>query len=121
MNRGGVAAANGATGHSVEHDRLAYWTPRDIARRNVTGRLADILADAEIQVVLAKALFRESLRMPELRIAWVEVNEDSFPESKLQSLGGQVSADVDQKVGTARQVQQLVPAQPEAARCAVDN
>ena len=41
----------------------------DTARRNVAERLADILADAEIVMVIAQTLLSEAFGLPELRVA----------------------------------------------------
>jgi hypothetical protein len=80
--------------------------------RDRTERLANVLADAEVAIVIAQPVFSEAGHMPELGIARVEIDEYTAAEPWLERFARQVPADVDEHLGCLRSVQQLLQGVP---------
>ena len=113
--------ADATTGQSLEHDRLADAAPGDAATRHVAERLADVFADAEVEIVIAEPILGEPGGMPELRVAGIEVDEDAAAEPRLERGVGEVAADVHEHVGSLRDVGQGSPRRAETAALALDD
>src|SRR5262249_31131000 len=103
----------------VEHDRLAYRAPRDVTAGNGALRRADVLADAEIEMMIAQPFVGETFEVPELRVAGILIDECALAESGLQLVQREMAADVDQEIGGVGNGGGLTPAESGAASFAL--
>jgi hypothetical protein len=68
----------------------------DVAGRDATARRADVLADGEVGIMIHELFLRDTLRMPELRVSGIQIDERTFAKTRFERPEGEMPADVHQ-------------------------
>src|SRR5262249_61111374 len=111
---GGVAPAVSARAPvlrlRLRRRRPPVWPPRT---RSLRPPVAP--AGAKVRFGGAQPALREPLRVPELRVARIQVDENTLAEPRLERLEREMAADVDEDVGRVCDGDELVRTQTDGA------
>src|SRR5688572_26367636 len=99
----------------VQQRGLPYRPPVNATCGNATPWRADVFANREVLVMIAKMFGGEPLHVPELRITGIEIDEDAPAKLRLERLEREMAADVDEQVRRLRDGNQIALTQTRSA------
>ena len=98
----------------IQHDRLPYRQPRNIAGRYIALRRAHVVPDGKVEMMIAKPFLGEPFLVPVLCVAGIQVDEHTPAASWLQRGEREMAADVHEQISGIHHPDQLFHAQSGA-------